>query len=154
LLKKPGLDKSVRWPTISHLQPVDHIQAAGASGNKPTSIASSYFRVTELLLTTSVAIIVAATTLRQLCYTFWMVSTLPWTPNEPRFGRSVDIVTASFDTLCHHTLLRRLESVFGIPDVAASWLRSYLPDRQYSFSTARPLLACLILHWPSECHED
>ena len=39
---------------------------------------------------------------------------------------------AAFDTLDHAILLRRLESTFGISEVALSWFESYLSDRTQS----------------------
>ena len=41
-------------------------------------------------------------------------------------------LSAAFDTLDHAILLRRLESTFGISEVALSWFESYLSDRTQS----------------------
>ena len=41
-------------------------------------------------------------------------------------------LSAAFDTLDHAILLRRLESTFGISELALSWFESYLSDRTQS----------------------
>ena len=41
-------------------------------------------------------------------------------------------LSAAFDTLDHDILLSRLESTFGISEVALSWFESYLSDRTQS----------------------
>lgn len=38
-------------------------------------------------------------------------------------------LSAAFDTVDHETLLRRLQTTFGVTDKAADWLRSYLTER-------------------------
>ena len=39
-------------------------------------------------------------------------------------------LSAAFDTVCHRTLLQRLQSEFGVSGTALSWIRSYLTDRK------------------------
>jgi len=39
-------------------------------------------------------------------------------------------LSAAFDTVCHDTLLRRLQTEFGVSGTVLSWLQSYLRDRQ------------------------
>ena len=41
-------------------------------------------------------------------------------------------LSATFDTLDHAILLKRLESTFGISGIALSWFESYLSDRTQS----------------------
>ena len=38
-------------------------------------------------------------------------------------------LSAAFDTVCHSTLLKRLQTEFGVPGTALSWIQSYLRDR-------------------------
>ncbi len=39
-------------------------------------------------------------------------------------------LSAAFDTVDHLVLITRLETVFGVSDIALSWFRSYLSDRK------------------------
>ena len=39
-------------------------------------------------------------------------------------------LSAAFDTVCHQTLLQRLQTEFGVSDTVLSWIRSYLTDRK------------------------
>ena len=39
-------------------------------------------------------------------------------------------LSAAFDTVCHQTLLQRLQSEFGVSGTALSWIWSYLTDRK------------------------
>ena len=39
-------------------------------------------------------------------------------------------LSAAFDTVCHQTLLQRLQSEFGVSGIALSWIWSYLTDRK------------------------
>jgi len=39
-------------------------------------------------------------------------------------------LSAAFDTVCHQTLLLRLQSEFGVSGTTLSWIRSYLTDRK------------------------
>jgi len=39
-------------------------------------------------------------------------------------------LSAAFDTVCHQTLLQRLQTEFGVSETALSWIRSYLTDRK------------------------
>jgi len=39
-------------------------------------------------------------------------------------------LSTSFDTVCHQTLLQRLQLEFGVSGTALSWIRSYLTDRK------------------------
>jgi len=39
-------------------------------------------------------------------------------------------LSAAFDTVCHQTLLQRLQSEFSVSGTALSWIRSYLTDRK------------------------
>ena len=41
-------------------------------------------------------------------------------------------LSAAFDTIDHDILMRRLENVYGITDVALKWIKSYLTDRYQS----------------------
>ena len=36
---------------------------------------------------------------------------------------------AAFDTVCHSTLIKRLQTEFGVSGTALSWIQSYLQDR-------------------------
>ena len=56
-------------------------------------------------------------------------------------------LSAAFDTLDHSVLLHRLETTFGVHDLALSWFRSYLTDRFQSViidgeMSSPSLLAC------------
>jgi hypothetical protein len=44
---------------------------------------------------------------------------------------SLDI-SAAFDTICHNTILQRLEHEFGIVGMSLQWFQSYLSDRTFS----------------------
>ena len=39
-------------------------------------------------------------------------------------------LSAAFDTVCHQTLLQRLETEFGVSETALSFIESYLTDRK------------------------
>ena len=38
-------------------------------------------------------------------------------------------LSAAFDTVCHSTLIKRLQTEFGVSGTALSWIQSYLQDR-------------------------
>jgi len=38
-------------------------------------------------------------------------------------------LSAVFDTVCHSTLIKRLQTEFGVSGTALSWIQSYLQDR-------------------------
>ena len=37
-------------------------------------------------------------------------------------------VSAAFDTVCHSTLIKRLQTEFGVSGIALSWIQSYLRE--------------------------
>ena len=39
-------------------------------------------------------------------------------------------LSAAFDTICHETVVSRLDTFFGIHSAALSWFRSYLSERK------------------------
>ena len=38
-------------------------------------------------------------------------------------------LSAAFDKVCHSTLIKRLQTEFGVSETALSWIQSYLQDR-------------------------
>jgi len=53
---------------------------------------------------------------------------------------ALDLSTA-FDTVCHSTLIKRLQTEFGVSGTALSWIQSYLQDRtQFVKLVLGPLL--------------
>ena len=43
-------------------------------------------------------------------------------------------LSAAFDTIDHHILLRRLQNYVGVSDSVSNWFQSYLSDRQQIIS--------------------
>ena len=39
-------------------------------------------------------------------------------------------LSAAFDTVCHSTLIQRLQTEFGVSRTVLSWIQSYLQDRK------------------------
>jgi len=58
---------------------------------------------------------------------------------------SVDI-SAAFDTVCHQTLVGRLELEFGIHDASLEWVASYLSDRTISVCVSQSPSAAVSIH--------
>jgi len=55
-------------------------------------------------------------------------------------------ISAAFDTVCHQTLLGRLEAEFGIHGVSLEWLASSLSDRTISVRVGKSCSAAVPVH--------
>jgi len=59
-------------------------------------------------------------------------------------------LSAAFDSVDHVTLLQRLQTTYGIIDMAIKWFKSYLSGRKQHVSTSSSssvrLLYCTVFH--------
>ena len=75
-----------------------------------------------------------------------MTSSAVWTPDLLPWWSALISRPPAFDTVCHQTLLGRLELEFGIHGVSLEWVASYLSDRTISVRVGKSSSAAVPVH--------